>query len=249
MPGVSRRARARRLRVVAPGALACGLGARAKRAAAPDTQRGSRPGDAGRGLEPAGVVAVWRVGMSGSARSNAAPMGEPAVPARARLVVLHATPNPAERPRDTRSERCCAGGDRSGCENRRVFERHIVSLAGQLDARRADTLWPRARRSRAPPRWPQRRLARVPRRAGWRAPSSTSLPTRPTCRSRHGRAFLLRGALIASEHERPRGSFRLRAAPGRYRLTSTDPCSIAVSVVIHAGRTTHQDVLMTGCPP
>ena len=51
-----------------------------------------------------------------------------------------------------------------------------------------------------------------------------SLQARPSSSS-------LRGALIASEHERPRGSFRLRAAPGRYRLTSTDPCSIAVSVV------------------
>ncbi len=58
-----------------------------------------------------------------------------------------------------------------------------------------------------------------------------------------------RGRLVVSQRVRAGHSFRLIAAPGRYRLTSTDPCSITTPVVIHAGQTTHQNVAITDCPP
>jgi hypothetical protein len=44
-------------------------------------------------------------------------------------------------------------------------------------------------------------------------------------------------------------SFRLIVAAGRYELTSTTPCAVTTVVVIHAGQTTHHNIVVTDCGP
>jgi hypothetical protein len=55
--------------------------------------------------------------------------------------------------------------------------------------------------------------------------------------------------LVASQRVRAGHSFRLIAAPGRYQLTSTDPCSITTPVIIQAGQTAHHNIPITECGP
>ncbi len=72
--------------------------------------------------------------------------------------------------------------------------------------------------------------------------SSGQLPGTVELLTQHGR-------LAASQRVRAGHSFRVSAAPGHYRLTSTDPCSITSPVVIHARQTAHHNVAITNCGP
>jgi hypothetical protein len=57
------------------------------------------------------------------------------------------------------------------------------------------------------------------------------------------------GRLAASQRVRVGHSFRVVVAAGRYRLTSTVPCSWSTVVVIHAGQIVHDNVVLSDCGP
>ena len=178
------------------------------------------------------------------------------LPHATRLTISRPAPAAARRPRDTPTRRHAE----PYCENHVDARRHPQtltpttprSLPAPVDARQR----PRRARGRRP--GGARDRARRATRAAAAASSTGTLTgaiinLTPDSRSGPlpGTVELLteHGRLAARQRVRVGHSFRLVVAAGRYRLTSTIPCSWSTVVVIHAGQIVHDNIMVSDCGP